>query len=139
MQPRAEPRARPISPPIYSGQPGRSGSSAAGRSWSGEAGRSWSGGHATYPSWHRHGHWWHGRRHGALGWWFLYDDVYPYSAFGPYTGFGFYPYVAPYVSAPPASPPPGAWYWCQSAEAYWPYVRRCPEGWQVVVPEPTGP
>jgi len=30
-----------------------------------------------------------------------------------------------------------AWYYCESARAYYPYVGECPEGWQRVVPDLT--
>lgn len=39
----------------------------------------------------------------------------------------------------PAAPPPTAtqwWYWCGSANAYYPYVKSCAEGWQKVPPQP---
>jgi hypothetical protein len=26
------------------------------------------------------------------------------------------------------------WYFCQSAEAYYPYVTECPSGWMLVLP-----
>jgi hypothetical protein len=28
------------------------------------------------------------------------------------------------------------WYWCQSANGYYPYVSTCSEGWQRVPPQP---
>jgi hypothetical protein len=43
---------------------------------------------------------------------------------------------------PPASAPqpqPQAqhwWYFCPGANAYYPYVRECPGGWQRVSPQP---
>lgn len=46
---------------------------------------------------------------------------------------------------PPAPPPPLAeapapkanyWYYCRNSQAYYPYVRDCPEGWEQVVPQP---
>jgi len=45
---------------------------------------------------------------------------------------------APGYYAPPAAIPQqqGYWYFCQSANAYYPYVQQCPEGWQPVVPVP---
>ena len=66
-----------------------------------------------------------------------------------------YPYAYPYpVYAPPVvqqSQPPAYveqeapapsqtqyWYYCQDAQAYYPYVRECPGGWMQVVPQ-TGP
>ncbi len=30
------------------------------------------------------------------------------------------------------------WYYCRSADGYYPYVRQCPEGWQPVSPRPPG-
>jgi hypothetical protein len=65
-----------------------------------------------------------------------------------------YPYYpAPFVTqvAPPvyieqypvqqpqaqmASAPPSSWYFCQSSSNYYPYVQECPEGWQLVSPQP---
>ena len=40
----------------------------------------------------------------------------------------------PLYMAPPAypAPSPGIWYFCRSAQAYYPYVPQCPEGWQAV-------
>jgi Ni/Co efflux regulator RcnB len=49
------------------------------------------------------------------------------------------------ASAPPRGasvgasvPPPSAtpWYFCGSANAYYPYVTQCPEGWEFVSPPP---
>ena len=61
-----------------------------------------------------------------------------------------YPYS--YYSAPPVvikQQPPvyiepeeqesGYWYYCQEAQAYYPYVKSCPGGWMKVVPEATPP
>jgi Ni/Co efflux regulator RcnB len=47
----------------------------------------------------------------------------------------------PAAAVPPAAPPPpagaaNAWYFCASANAYYPYVAQCPEGWQVVPATP---
>lgn len=52
------------------------------------------------------------------------------------------PPYAPYWYAPlpaPAVPPPvviereqSYWYYCPGAQAYYPYVRQCPQGWQRV-------
>ncbi len=65
--------------------------------------------------------------------------------FGPF--WSSYPYppvvVAPtpvYVQPSPpvaAQPsPPQYWYYCDSAQAYYPYVQQCPGGWRRVVPTP---
>jgi hypothetical protein len=39
---------------------------------------------------------------------------------------------------PPASPvlETGYWYYCSEAQAYYPYVKQCPGGWQQVAPQP---
>jgi hypothetical protein len=42
-------------------------------------------------------------------------------------------YVQP---APRRSAESGYWYYCQNPEGYYPYVRRCPNGWMKVVPSP---
>jgi hypothetical protein len=85
----------------------------------------------------------------------------PYYAPRPYYyGAPYYsvPWVAPYYSDPtvvvvPSSPPVyvergdggGAspsgdagqyWYFCRDANAYYPYVKDCPGGWQKVLPRP---
>ena len=31
------------------------------------------------------------------------------------------------------------WYFCDAAQAYFPYVKECPSGWQRVVPQPPPP
>lgn len=57
------------------------------------------------------------------------------------------PYSPPVVierTAPPvyiqqqAAPAPAAnvWYFCAAANAYYPYVKDCPGGWQQVQPQP---
>jgi len=70
-------------------------------------------------------------------WWWGYP-YYPY----------YYPYY-PYYPAPPAAAPkepevyvqpesqqeePVYWYFCKDPEGYYPYVKKCPKGWQRVVP-----
>jgi hypothetical protein len=79
--------------------------------------------------WHG-GHWFHGEHLGRLGWWWIVGD-----------GWYFYPapvylYPDPYI--PPAVVAPSAdyWYYCPSANAYYPYVTGCAEPWQPVVPQP---
>ncbi|MHB1358709.1 MAG: hypothetical protein ACYCWC_03910 [Rhodocyclaceae bacterium] len=65
------------------------------------------------------------------------------------------PVYWPYVYAPPVVPivvvpqppvyveqprtpllEPGYWYYCHEAQAYYPYVKQCPGGWQQVAPQP---
>jgi len=36
-----------------------------------------------------------------------------------------------------ATPEPYYWYYCQSAQAYYPYAQQCPGGWLKVVPPAT--
>lgn len=38
-----------------------------------------------------------------------------------------------------AAPNNNYWYFCETAQAYWPYVKECPGGWQRVVPQPPPP
>jgi hypothetical protein len=42
---------------------------------------------------------------------------------------------APQVQ-PQAQPQGSAYYFCQASNAYYPYVRECPGGWQQVAPQP---
>ena len=73
----------------------------------------------------------------------LWEASYPHYAY-PY-----YPdaYPGPVVVQQPAtevyaqpasqrSAESGYWYYCQNPEGYYPYVRRCPNGWMKVVPSP---
>jgi hypothetical protein len=54
-----------------------------------------------------------------------------------------YYYPAPYSYDPPPAPSYyveqpqlGYWHYCPSAGAYYPQVQTCPEGWQLVPPQP---
>lgn len=38
--------------------------------------------------------------------------------------------------APAAQPQQTWWYYCNDAQAYYPYVKECPGGWQRVAPQP---
>ncbi len=84
----------------------------------------------------RGGRWFHGDHEGRNGWWWIVGDswyLYPQPV---------YPYPDPYI--PPAAPPAPqasaqAWYYCASAQNYYPYVTSCPEGWTPVVPQPGAP
>jgi len=85
----------------------------------------------------------HGRHGGHVGigimlgpWWGLGYPSYPY-----------YPYYAPppviiqpqpdvYVQPAPQAEASDYWYYCQNPEGYYPYVKRCPNGWLRVVPSP---
>ena len=97
----------------------------------------------------RGGRWHHGRHDGRLGWWWIAAGVW-YFYPSPV-----YPYPDPYVppvtvinqqppvvvapqTAVPAQPQPSAqfWYYCDSANGYYPYVPSCPEAWRQVPAQP---
>jgi hypothetical protein len=56
----------------------------------------------------------------------------------PFSWEPYWAYPAPPVIAPPpaVSPPPSYWYYCASAQAYYPYVSSCPEPWTLVTVTP---
>jgi hypothetical protein len=66
---------------------------------------------------------------------------YPYGYY-PYPYDYAYPIYSPPVvqeSSPPVYVEPAPqqyWYYCQSLQGYYPYVRECPGGWQQVLPQP---
>jgi hypothetical protein len=95
--------------------------SAGGRGGSG-GGRSHSGGGAH----HGHGHHHHG---GAV----FFGGLF-YS--GPYY---YAPGYHPYYSVPVYGPPDPYWSYCRPANAYYPYVRECPGGWERYLPSPESP
>lgn len=73
----------------------------------------------------RGGRWFHARHEGRFGWWWVAGGTwYFYPA-------PIYPYPDPLV---PAYATPGApvWYFCPTAQVYYPYVPSCPVPWQVV-------
>lgn len=97
--------------------------------------------------------WGHGWGHGwGPGWgaaWGLglWDLTYPYYGY-PYYG---YPYDTYYgqepiivqqptdeMSVQPSQQPmeTNYWYYCRNPQGYYPYVKRCPNGWMKVVPSP---
>jgi hypothetical protein len=78
-----------------------------------------------------------------------------YGLYGPGYGYGFPYYSYPRVVSVPAEPPvyieqeqtqspvqaastlePNYWYYCRSAEGYYPTVQVCPNGWIQVAPQP---
>jgi len=93
--------------------------------------------------------WGHSRVSVGLHFGIPIGGYYPYYAPYPYYYPAYYPapvvvqqqptvYVeqapaAPQVQAQPAT---GYWYYCQGSQAYYPYVRECPGGWQRVAPQP---
>ena len=83
----------------------------------------------------RGGRWWHGRRHGRVGWWWLTGGIwYWYPA-----RVGVYPAeistTAVYDYAPEGRSD-DSWYYCEDPKGYYPYIRECPTGWQRVSPVP---
>ena len=50
----------------------------------------------------------------------------------PYPAPGYVPQME-YIEQPPD---PAYWYFCPGSNAYYPYVKQCPGGWQQVVPPP---
>ena len=97
----------------------------------------------------RGGAWRHARHEGRLGWWwvvgggswyFYSEPVYPYP--DPYTP----PVVVTQVVREPVEASPTivvapaaasqSWYFCESANGYYPYTATCPEGWKSVPATP---
>lgn len=87
----------------------------------------------------RGGHWNHGRHAGRSGWWWVVGSswyfyptpVYPYpNPWEPPPA----AMVGPSVDLPP--PPTQYWYFCEAANAYYPYVSTCPGGWKPVPATP---
>jgi hypothetical protein len=84
-----------------------------------------------------------------------YSGYYPYPAYAYPPAYGYPgPAVAPsgayaeqgyaqgypqgYPQAAPApAQPQGDWYFCPNSNAYYPYVRECPNGWQRVPAQPS--
>ena len=106
---------------------------------------------AAVPSdaWQRHRGGVRGRVFIGVGPAFWWGAPYPYR---PYPYWGYYPapyYVYPppaiiveqppvYIQQQPPLPPPPQvyWYYCPSAQAYYPSVPTCPEAWVKVPPRP---
>jgi hypothetical protein len=74
-------------------------------------------------------------------WYYAYPGPYYYHPYA-YS----YPYAiatpsgpTEYIEQRPASSAQGSdpyWYYCPEAKAYYPYVDKCPRGWQRVKPQP---
>ncbi|MHB9119209.1 MAG: hypothetical protein ACYC2R_13190 [Burkholderiales bacterium] len=90
----------------------------------------------------RGGSWRHGHHDGRFGWWWVVAGMwyfYPQPVY-PYPD----PYQPPVVVVPqqPSATPPDAapaapvWYYCPSAQGYYPYVSVCPGGWKTVPATP---
>jgi hypothetical protein len=106
-----------------------------------------------------HGYGWHGYGWHGYGWyggvyigapwlypyWYPYSYPYPYPSWyypAPYSAYpmtGFEGQSSVYIQqepAPSAAPPQGYWYYCASAKAYYPKVKKCREAWIKVPPPP---
>jgi hypothetical protein len=86
----------------------------------------------------RNGHWFHGWRHGRLGWWWWCDGGWYWYA----TQEGDYPTTATETvvyDAPPGIEANGNWWYCTDPAGYWPYVKQCNAPWQQVPPTPQPP
>jgi len=85
----------------------------------------------------------HGRFFVGVGvgvpFWYPYPYVYPYPVYTPPVVVETSPPVYVQRESPPESQSQYYWYYCQSSQAYYPYVTECPGGWLQVVPQPTPP
>jgi len=45
-------------------------------------------------------------------------------------------YIEQPQATPEPAPQPAYWYYCPESNNYYPYVQRCPTGWQRVEPQP---
>lgn len=102
-------------------------------------------GHGSVGAWPAHGHWHGNHQHGGghVG---VFIGV-PLGApwhYNPY-------YTYPPVVTVPATPPVyiqqalplqdqqqsnSWWYYCNAQQGYYPYVKQCPSGWQLVPAQP---
>lgn len=99
-----------------------------------------------FDAW-RGGHWIHDWHDNHFGWWWVVGGAWVFFNAPAY------PYPDPYVpstviveqapsqpvEAAPAAPPapaPAYWYYCASAQNYYPYVTQCPVGWEQVPATP---
>ena len=95
-------------------------------------------GHRPFP--HRHFRHHDSRHHDSRHHHFVRSRVFVGAGFlfpvlvGPPVVFA--PATPVYVQPPPQ---PAYWYYCESAQTYYPYVQQCPEGWLEVVPSPPAP
>ncbi|HVX56182.1 MAG TPA: hypothetical protein VHA37_00480 [Candidatus Saccharimonadales bacterium] len=86
------------------------------------------------PVWRPHGHWLHTWHAGHYGWWWAGPEFWYWYPAPVYYG---YPPPPDYI-APLGPAPRPAWYYCDSAKGYYPYVRSCTSGWRVVAANTQG-
>lgn len=95
----------------------------------------------------------HGGSHVGIGFYLGVPYSYPYYPYYPYSYYPYAYYPPPVVVSPAPEQPPVYieqdpsttqqtdsesyyWYYCKKSEAYYPYVKECPDGWQKVSPTP---
>jgi hypothetical protein len=104
------------------------------------------------PAWADRGHIRFGVNIGVPFWPWYYGPAYYPPAYAYPPAYYYPPVVAEppvYIEQPPATyvPPPapqaqapapqtGNWYYCESAQGYYPYVKECPSGWRMVPAQP---
>lgn len=96
----------------------------------------------------------HGHSNVYLG--INYGGFYSPGYYGPgLYGYGYPFYYPPYYAYPPTvivpreppvyiqkeqprpvQPQDNSWYYCENPDGYYPYVKKCPNGWQQVSPHP---
>lgn len=128
-------------PAMAAGHGGGSGHGA----WSGQGGGSSHGSWSSHGGGYGHGYYGHGHGYGysiAFGYPLYWPGYYP--GYYPYYPYG-YPALeeappAAYIEqgAPQAAPAQrqADWFYCAGSNAYYPYVRDCPAGWQRVPSTP---
>lgn len=153
--------------PTFQGSPPAGGSVGGSSYGHGGKGGSHHGGGYNYGGGHNRGYYGHGHNHnnwsvsiGAYPYWGWGGA--PYWGYAPYYSYPYY-YPQPAVAQPivieqaapqvyieqqpqysQSAPAPQVaaanyWYFCEPAQAYWPYVKECPAGWQRVSPTPPSP
>ena len=89
--------------------------------------------HGHRGQWHR-GHW-----HSGVRVFISPRLVVPFgTSWEPYAAPPVVVSPAPRVYVEPVPPPPTYWYYCDAAQAHYPYVEQCPGGWRQVLPTPPG-
>ena len=96
-------------------------------------------GHGHRGHWHK-GHWHRGfHRSGGVRVFISPGLVVPFGSYwAPYPDPPVVVAPSPRVYVEPSPPPPHYWYYCDAAQAYYPYVDQCPGGWRQVLPTPPG-
>jgi len=88
------------------------------------------------------GYWPYYGGYGYGGYWPYYGGYWPYDGGYGYGGYGGgYPpvtYIQQEDGAQAATESQtNYWHYCSNPEGYYPYVKKCPDGWLPVAPQPT--